>query len=218
MRQKLQMFFLNPEGFFRDKAAEQNMRLLPLLLLLLIPVVDFASKTVLFYKIGLNSFGAQADWASLTGAFFGAATAQQITFGLKCSLYVALIYFIGRRLKSAAPLRQLVGMVGYCLTPVVLGSIALAAVYGFLLKPIALDLSKNAQMQLATALSATPVRLGEQLIVLNIWFWVVVLSVGMLKVYWRTRLPQTLGLLVGAFVAVEALDRVLGMALTSFAN
>lgn len=144
---------------------------------------------------------------------FGAIIGQQIAFGLKYALFLVACYAIARRIKSQPSTSKLINLSGYCFVPMFIGCLLLTGLYAGWLEIPVIDLFRDADVHIISAITLSPIYSLQRLIIFNVVAWMVFLVLAMLRVYWRTQFSQTLLLLTLTIASIEAIDRLVGLTL-----
>lgn len=208
MAKDIRLFLFEPSGFFRQRAADSELRLMPLLLLSTAFLADFVKKSVIFYKIGQSSFKGQADWQQAGSGYFGSVIGAQIGFALKLTLLMVAFHAVGRLLGNRPSLVKLINLSGYCFLPAILGGIAVTLLLLAWLTIPPIDFTGDVGHQLTMALTRSRTYLPTRIIEYNSALWLGLLAIVMLSAYWRIRIARTVVLVACAAGVVEAFDRI----------
>ncbi|MDR1728340.1 MAG: YIP1 family protein [Acidobacteriota bacterium] len=206
-------FVFSPSLFFREKAQLDEYGLWAVLAIILTFLADFATKAVLFYKIGVANVRSPDEWAEFGGGYFGEVIGHQIGLGLKYAFLLGAFYLIGRFMGGERSPARLVNLSGYCFLPWLAGCSVLTLVYAFGLEIGFVDFGGDLRGQLTSLLIDSPAYVGQKVVGFNAWLWTAVLGAAMLGAYWKTRFSKSAAIMAAAVLAVTGLDRLGGMAL-----
>ena len=209
----IQIYISNPVQFFVQRIQDEQNRLLPFLILIAAVLADLVNKTVIFYKIGQNSFKDQSDWAQIGGGYFGSAIGQEIVVIGKLAFLAVVVYLIARALKKAVPMTRIISLIGYCFVPSLIGSLVGAVVWQRLFHMGAIELTVQGAEQVRDALLSSPAYVWQRMVNINVFIWTGALVFSVMAACWGTRFVRTLVLGVLAVASAQGTDMLVGFVL-----
>ena len=206
-------FIFTPSTFFYEKAKTGRYGFMPIILIVLAFLTDFAVKTVLFYKITINNVHLSSDWSAFGGGYFGQVIGYHAGTGLRFIILICAFYFIGRRITGKQSLAHLINLSGYCFVPWLIGCIVLVFVYSFGLEIGSVNFRGDFQDQLTTSLMNSPAYLGQRIVAFNAWVWTAILGAAVLAAYWKVKFFKSLSIMIATVIVVVGIDWAIGLAL-----
>jgi hypothetical protein len=213
MIDQMLQYVTEPRQFFSARIQDDRSRFLPFLILIAAPLADLLNKAVVFYKIGRNNFKSQSDWSQIGGGYFGAIIGQQIAVFIKFFLLMVVIYLIARRLRSSIRLSSIMGLLGYCFWPSLVGSLLMAAIYERTLQIGAIELSVAGTAQIGLAMTSSAAYTWQRMVNINVEMWTTILVLSMMAACWRTRFIRTILLAAITVCSIEGTDILSGLLL-----